>query len=52
MKSKITLLGGKLGHSLSPLIHSFLGDYEYTLTPVGPDGLDLFFFRKNIRASM
>ena len=25
------LLGGKLGHSFSPLIHSRLADYEYVL---------------------
>ena len=25
------LLGGKLGHSYSPFIHSFLGDYQYNL---------------------
>ncbi len=37
------LLGRKLGHSLSPEIHSLLCDYEYKLYPTEPDGLDAFF---------
>ncbi|MGN0660983.1 MAG: shikimate kinase, partial [Oscillospiraceae bacterium] len=31
------LLGEKLGHSYSPLIHSCLGDYEYRLYEKAPD---------------
>lgn len=31
------LLGRKLGHSYSPQIHSFLGDYEYPLYEKEPD---------------
>ena len=31
------LLGRKLGHSYSPQIHSFLGDYEYPLYEKDPD---------------
>lgn len=31
MSGKFGLLGEKLGHSFSPLIHGMLGDYEYTL---------------------
>ena len=30
---KAGLLGRKLGHSLSPQIHKFFGDYEYRLCP-------------------
>ena len=37
------LLGRKLGHSLSPQIHSQLCDYEYKLYPTEPENLDAFF---------
>ncbi|MBR2731977.1 MAG: shikimate kinase [Clostridia bacterium] len=37
------LLGGKLGHSLSPEIHAMLATYEYRLYPTEPEGLDAFF---------
>ena len=37
------LLGRKLGHSLSPQIHSHLCDYEYKLYPMEPECLDSFF---------
>lgn len=37
------LLGRKLGHSLSPEIHSMLGNYEYRLYPTEPEKLDEFF---------
>ena len=37
------LLGRKLGHSLSPQIHSHLCDYEYKLYPTEPENLDKFF---------
>jgi len=37
------LLGRKLGHSLSPQIHSHLCDYEYKLCPTEPENLDAFF---------
>lgn len=37
------LLGRKLGHSLSPQIHSHLCDYEYKLFPTEPENLDKFF---------
>lgn len=36
------LLGGKLGHSYSPQIHSYLGDYSYTLYEKTPDELERF----------
>lgn len=37
------LLGRKLGHSLSPQIHSHLCDYSYKLYPTEPECLDSFF---------
>lgn len=37
------LLGRKLGHSLSPEIHSLMADYEYKLCPTEPEDLDAFF---------
>ena len=36
------LLGGKLGHSYSPFIHSHLGDYSYSLFEKSPEELDDF----------
>lgn len=36
------LLGEKLSHSFSPLIHSYLGDYEYRLIEKTPDGVGDF----------
>ena len=40
---KFGLLGQKLGHSFSPIIHGMLGDYTYTLIEKEPDELDSFF---------
>ena len=34
---KSGLLGRKLGHSYSPQIHSYLGDYPYTLFEKEPE---------------
>ncbi len=34
------LIGGKLGHSYSPQIHSHLGDYSYVLLEKQPDELE------------
>lgn len=39
---KYGLLGEKLSHSYSPLIHSMLGDYEYGLIEKAPDKLSEF----------
>ncbi len=36
------LLGRKLGHSYSPAIHAFLGDYSYTLFEKEPEALEAF----------
>lgn len=37
------LLGGKLGHSYSPQIHTMLAGYSYTLFEKQPDELEAFF---------
>ena len=39
---KSGLLGRKLGHSLSPQIHKFFGDYEYRLYEKEPDEVEAF----------
>ena len=39
---KCGLLGRKLGHSYSPAIHALLGDYEYNLYEIEPEGLEDF----------
>lgn len=39
---RVGLLGKKLGHSYSPLIHSYLGNYTYELFEKKPDELELF----------
>ena len=39
---KCGLLGRKLGHSYSPQIHSFLGDYLYTLFEKEPEEIEDF----------
>ncbi len=44
------LLGKTLGHSLSPHIHSFFGDYPYELFCREPDELDDFFADDSIKA--
>lgn len=43
------LLGRKLGHSLSPEIHSLLCDYEYKLYPTEPENLDAFFLDTELK---
>ena len=42
---KCGLLGRKLGHSYSPQIHGYLGDYSYTLFEKEPE--ELADFLKN-----
>lgn len=43
MENKFTLLGEKLSHSLSPEIHSLLGNYGYDLSPIEKSKLASFF---------
>ena len=47
MKKTYGLLGEKLSHSYSPLIHGYLGDYDYPLYEVQPDDLDSFMSERH-----
>jgi len=47
MSKTFGLLGEKLGHTFSPLIHSYLGDYEYPLYEISPGNLDRFITERN-----
>jgi len=42
MDKTFGLLGEKLGHSFSPLVHSYLGNYDYGLYEVPSNELDSF----------
>jgi shikimate dehydrogenase len=42
MKKSFGLLGEKLRHSFSPLIHGYLGEYDYLLYEVSAVNLDSF----------
>jgi len=42
MAKTFGLLGEKLGHSFSPLIHGYLGGYDYLLYEVSQSGLNAF----------
>jgi len=46
MKKTFGLLGEKLGHSYSPVIHERLGGYEYPLYEISPCDLDAFMTEK------
>jgi len=46
MKKTFGLLGEKLGHSFSPLIHGYLGEYDYLLYEVSAADLDSFMTSK------
>ena len=45
MKRRFGLLGERLSHSFSPMIHAEFGDYEYKLYEKKPEELDAFFGR-------
>ena len=47
---KYGLLGGKLGHSYSKLIHELFGGYTYDLWPMPPEAVEGFMRRKEFRA--
>jgi shikimate dehydrogenase len=47
MKKTFGLLGEKLGHSFSPLIHGYLGEYDYLLYEVSAADLDSFMTSRN-----
>lgn len=42
MKKRFGLLGEKLGHSYSPMLHGLLADYDYTLYPTPPEAVGDF----------
>ena len=43
---KFGLIGKKLGHSFSPKIHKFLGDYDYILKEIPEEELKIFLKKK------
>ena len=43
------LLGRKLAHSYSPMIHSFLGNYSYELFEREPDRIRSFLDQADLR---
>ena len=47
---KYGLVGEKLGHSFSPLLHSKFGDYGYSLMEITADDIDRFFERADFSA--
>ena len=47
---KCGLIGERLGHSFSPLIHACLADYSYTLTEISPEGLGEFVDSRQLDA--
>lgn len=44
------LIGAKLGHSFSKIIHNQIADYEYDLIELTPEGLREFMTRKDFKA--
>lgn len=47
---KYALVGRKLGHSFSPVIHEFFAPYKYGLIELEPNELDDFFARRDFSA--
>lgn len=43
------LIGEKLGHSYSPLIHSYFGIHDYKLFSMPPSELESFFAKRNFK---
>lgn len=46
---KYGLIGEKLGHSFSPLLHAKFGDYDYALMEIAKDDIDDYFARADFR---
>ncbi len=44
---KYGLIGEKLGHSFSKIIHESIADYSYELKEISKDGLELFMKEKS-----
>ena len=47
MEKTFGLLGEKLGHSFSPLIHTYLGNYDYPLYEISSNDFDRFMTERN-----
>ena len=43
------LIGEKLGHSFSKVIHGMLGEYRYDLMPIAPEALDGFLRARDFK---
>ncbi len=43
------LIGERLGHSYSAILHGLLADYDYRLCPMPPDAVDEFMTRRDFR---
>ena len=41
------VIGEHLGHSFSKEIHSYIGDYDYSVTEIAKDDLEAFIKAKN-----
>ena len=46
---KFGLLGHPLGHSFSPILHSYFGDYEYSLFDLPETNLQIFFKTRDFK---
>ena len=44
------LIGEKLGHSFSKIVHSYLADYNYDLKEIKKEDLDAFMQRADFKA--
>ncbi len=43
------LIGNPLGHSYSKIVHGFIGEYDYQITPILPENLDAFMKAKDFK---
>ena len=49
MREQYGLLGEKLGHSFSPVIHREMGGYDYALIELKPEELPGFLEKRDFR---
>ena len=49
-RAKYGLVGEKLGHSFSPLLHSRFGEYDYSLIEVSKENIDDYFRQADFNA--
>lgn len=47
---KYGLIGEKLGHSFSKIIHNMIADYDYELCEIAPDDFDEFMIKRDFNA--